>query len=44
MTVTDGKLDVGLFSPEDMVSLPQAEKALEELKRMLEKLVGKAKE
>jgi hypothetical protein len=44
MTVTDGKLDVGLFCPESMVSLERAEEALTEFKALLEKVVGKAKE
>jgi hypothetical protein len=43
MTVTDGKLDVGLFCPESMLSLQQAEEALTEFKALLEKFVGKAK-
>ena len=42
MAVTGGKLDVGLFCPESMVSLPQAEEALAEFKALLEKVVGKA--
>ena len=44
MTVTDGTLDVGLFCPEVMLSLEDAEGALQELRGMLEKFVGKAKE
>ena len=45
MTVTkDGNLDVGLFCPETMLSLPDAEKALEEFKGLLQRVIGKAKE
>ena len=44
MTITDGKLDVGLFCPEDMIDLEQANEALEEFRRVLEKLAGKAKQ
>lgn len=43
MTVTDGKLDVGLFCPASMISLQEAEDALAEFKALLEKFVGKAK-
>ena len=43
MTITNGQLGVGWFCPEKMVDLPAAEQAMEELKNMLEKLVGKAK-
>lgn len=44
MTVTGGKLDVGLFCPESMVSLEHAKEALAEFKALLEKVVGKARE
>lgn len=38
MTITDAGLDVGLFCPEEMLSLDQAEEALGELKRVLEQV------
>lgn len=42
MTIKDGKLDVGLFCPEAMLGLEDAEGALEELREILEKLVGQS--
>ncbi|KAK3699962.1 hypothetical protein LTR37_016206 [Vermiconidia calcicola] len=45
MTVTnDGKLDVGLFCPEELLGLQRAGEALQEMVAMLEKVVGKARE
>lgn len=41
MTITDGKLSVGLFCPASMIGLDEAERALEELKVVLEKIIGK---
>lgn len=36
MTVTDNDLAVGLFGPESMVNLDQAERALTEFKALME--------
>lgn len=40
MTVTDGKLDVGLFAPGEMLSLEEADAAIGQLKELLESLVN----
>lgn len=42
MTVTEGKLDVGLFAPADMLSLEEANGALVELQELLEVVLGKS--
>jgi len=42
--VANGALDVGLFCPKEMLGLQEAENVIAELKGLLEKLVGKAKE
>ncbi|KAK3679486.1 NRPS [Recurvomyces mirabilis] len=43
-TVTNGRLDLGLFCPEEMLGLQEAQDVMVELECLLEKLVGKAKE
>ncbi|KAK5169885.1 uncharacterized protein LTR77_005863 [Saxophila tyrrhenica] len=43
MAVVDGKLDFGLFCPESMVSLSQADEVMEEFRALLEDPVGNAK-
>lgn len=42
--ITDGKLGVGLFCPQSMVGLDEGQEVLEELKSILEKIVGKQKQ
>ncbi|KAK4570179.1 hypothetical protein LTR86_002259 [Recurvomyces mirabilis] len=42
-TVTNGRLNVGLFCPEEMLGLQEAQNVMVELQGLLEKLVGKAK-
>ena len=44
MTMTEGKLDVGLFAPVEMVSLQEADGVLTGLKEALEKVVQERKE
>lgn len=44
MTVTEDRLDVGLFSPEAMLGLEDAEEALKQLKQMLDGLIVESKE
>ena len=43
MAITPGGLDVGLFCPEAMLGLEEAEKVSGELGSVLEKFVGKAR-
>ena len=42
-TVANGELDMGIFCPESMLAQPDAEGVLEDVRKALEKLVGKSK-
>ena len=42
MSLKDGKLDVGLFGPSEMLGMEDAEGALQNLRSLLEEFVGEA--